>query len=159
MRAFSTLAHFARPSEHRRPSWPPLDLTADRRTRETGGSTYKDDGCLRSRRPSARRRLRDVDHRHPFFLVVPAVEALDARHFDVVGAEEARHVQRRRLVGLPDARGPFLALVERTDADHLSLLVVVEVRARLTTQAQRGRDGRWQTDQTRLNDRRGRGTL
>src|ERR1043165_7997852 len=43
MRAFSTLAHFARPSEHRRPSWPPLDLTADRRTRETGGSTYKDD--------------------------------------------------------------------------------------------------------------------
>src|SRR5438067_7643327 len=92
---------------------------------------------LRSGRTSSRRRTGDVDHRHPLLFVVPAVEALDARHFDVVEAEEARHVQRGRLVGLADARRAFLFLVERTDADDLSLLVVVEVRARLTAQAER----------------------
>src|SRR6478735_11455553 len=44
MRAFSTLAHSAPLGEPRGPPSLPLDLTAERGTRETGRSTYKDDG-------------------------------------------------------------------------------------------------------------------
>src|ERR1041385_4344420 len=84
---------------------------------------------LRSRRPSPRRRPGDVDHGHTLFLVVPAVEALDAGNFDLVEAEEARHVQRGRLLRLPDLGRAFFFLVQRLDADELSFLVVVAVRA------------------------------
>src|SRR5258708_38025701 len=96
---------------------------------------------LRTRRSSTRRRARDVDHGHPLLLVVPAVEALDARHFDVVEAEEARYVQRRRLVGLSDLRGALFFFIERADADDLPLLVVVEVRVALSAQAPHRGDG------------------
>src|SRR4051812_15858943 len=80
---------------------------------------------------SARRRTGNVDHGHPLFFVVPAVEAFDAGNFDVVRAEEARHVNGSGLVGLPDLRRSFFFLVERLDSDDLALLVVIEIRARL----------------------------
>src|SRR4028118_1349886 len=71
---------------------------------------------------AARRWPGDVDHGHALLLVVPAVEPLDARHVDLVGAEEAGDVQRRGLVRLADLRGPLFLLVERLDPDDLPLL-------------------------------------
>ena len=63
-------------------------------------------------------------------------EALDAGDFDVIGAEERRHVDGGRLVGLADlGRALFLA-IERLDADHLALFVVVEVGAGLPAEAE-----------------------
>ncbi len=53
---------------------------------------------LRSGRPAARRGLRDVDHRHPFLLVIPTVKPFDARDVDLVRTKKIRYVNRRRFV-------------------------------------------------------------
>src|SRR5258708_35182181 len=88
------------------------------------------------------------------------MEALDARNLDVVEAEKAGDVQRGGLVGLADLGCPLFLLLEGADADHLPLLVVVEVGAGLSTKPQNQRHRRWKTDQSRLHDcRRGGKTL
>src|SRR5438874_2185838 len=92
--------------------------------------------ALRSRRPAPRRGLGDVDHGHALLVVIPAVEALDARYFDIVEAEEARDVDGGGLLRLADLRRSLFLLIERLDADHFAFLVVVEIRAGLAAQAE-----------------------
>src|SRR5262249_57853319 len=83
------------------------------------------------------------------------VKALDSGNLDLVLTEEARDMQRCRLVGLTDLGRSLFLFVERLDADHLALLVVVEIRARLAAQAEHLGDRRRETGQARLNDRCG----
>src|SRR5438132_11740584 len=92
--------------------------------------------ALGSRRPSARRRFRNIDHRHALFLVIPAMEALDAGHVDLVRAEKTRHVNGCRFIGLTNLGRSLRHAIERFDSDDLSLLVVVEIRAALASQTQ-----------------------
>src|SRR5688500_4119828 len=99
--------------------------------------------ALRPGRTSSGRRPGDVDHGDALFLVIPAMEALDARDVDVVRAEKRRHVDGRRFVGLPDFGGAFFFAVEGLDADDLPLLVVVEVRADLAAKPEHVRHRRW----------------
>src|SRR5688572_21215495 len=84
--------------------------------------------ALSSGGSSAGRGTRDIDDGHALFLVVPAVESLDAGNIDLVVPEKVRHMNGRGLVGLTDLRGAFFFSVERADADDLALLVVEQMR-------------------------------
>src|SRR5687767_512557 len=107
---------------------------------------------LGSRRTAARGRLGNVDDRHALFLVIPAMESLDARHVDLIVTEKAGNVDGGGLVRLANLGGSILASLERLDPDHLSLFVVVELRIALPAQLQHVGYGLGEPDQAGLND-------